>query len=34
MGTDEAKKTWLLRAAAAECINAHAGNRGFQQLPV
>jgi len=34
MGTDQAKKTYLLRAAVAECINAQARNRGLQQLPV
>lgn len=34
MGTDDAKATYKLRAAVAECINAQARNRGLQQFPV
>lgn len=34
MGTDEAKEIYKLRAATAECVNAIARNRGFQQFLV
>lgn len=34
MGTEAAKRTYRLRAATAELVNAQARNRGLQQLPV
>lgn len=34
MGTDQAKEIYKLRAATAECVNAIARNRGFQQFLV
>jgi transposase len=34
MATDEAKEIYKERAATAECVNAIARNRGFQQFPV
>lgn len=34
MGSDQAKQTYKLRAATAECVNAQARNRGLQRLPV
>ncbi|MBX3032268.1 MAG: IS1182 family transposase [Chloroflexi bacterium] len=34
MGTDAAKAIYRQRAAAAECVNAQARNRGLQRLPV
>lgn len=34
MGTPEAKETYKLRAATAECVNAHVRNRGLRQMPV
>ena len=34
MATPEAKELYKLRAATAECVNAHARNRGLQRLPV
>jgi IS5 family transposase len=34
MASEEAKQTYKLRAATAECVNAQARNRGLQRLPV
>ena len=34
MGTDEAKAIYKERAPGAECVNAHARNRGLHQFPV
>lgn len=34
MGTDDAQVIYRERAATAECVNAHARNRGLQQLRV
>ena len=34
MSTDKAKEIYKLRGATAECVNAHARNRGLQQLRV
>jgi transposase len=34
MGTDAAKEIYKERAATAECVNAHARNRGLQQFKV
>jgi transposase len=34
MATDVAKKIYLERASTAECVNAHARNRGLQQFRV
>lgn len=34
MASDEAKQLYKRRAAAAECVNAQARNRGLQRLPV
>ena len=34
MATPEAKEIYKQRAATAECVNAHARNRGLRQFPV
>lgn len=34
LGTDDAQVIYRERAATAECVNAHARNRGLQQLRV
>ena len=34
MGTEAAKKTYRLRGATSECVNAHLRNRRLRQMPV
>ena len=34
MATQEANEIYKQRAATAECVNAHARNRGLRQFPV